>query len=276
MGNIMISICMVTTGKNSDKFLEIFLESLQAKTSLVDEILITANDESPSYYQELNMGKISIKKIGPKYDMNKVNKLFGFQKYSAVHALGLHNVINQVKNDYILLSDFDIFFHTDAVAFMKNLMDNHNLDIIGCSYPIINQHIQGYFPCQIFSLIKKISLPNQDFLKGKIAVQGQSFDGCYLINADRTPESSSLYPCAGGATDTSHLLYLCAKQLMWRWLAIGTDDTHNYNIKYHKSNVKEIKIKIQKKLIYHQTGGVFYWPESEIAFIEAYKRYNEN
>jgi hypothetical protein len=216
---------------------------------------------------------MSIKKIGPKYDLDKVDKISGLCKYSAIHALGLHNVINQVKNDYILLSDFDIFFHTDAPAFMKNLMDTHNLDIVGCSYAIVNRHIQGYFPCQIFSLIKKSSLPGPDFLKGKIILQGQSFDGCYLVNADLDPELISQYPYPVGAIDTSHLLWLCAKKLMWRWLVIGTEDTHNYNAKYYKSNVKEIKLKIQKNLIYHQTGGVFYWPESEIAFLEAYKLY---
>jgi hypothetical protein len=272
----MISICIVTIGRNSDKFLEIFLESLQAKTSLVDEILITANDESPSYYQESNIGSISIKKIGPRYDFDKVNKLSGFPKMSATHALGLHNVINQTKNDYILLSDFDIFFHTDAIAFMKNLMDSHELDIAGCSYGVINQHIQGYFPCQIFSLIKKSSLPGPDFLEGKIVVQGQSFDGCYLINAELSQELKNQYPCPYAAVDTSHLLYQCAKQLAWRWLAIGTDDIHNYNAKYYKSNVPNIKLKIQKKLIYHQGGGVIYWPESEIAFAKEYKRHSEN
>jgi hypothetical protein len=120
--------------------------------------------------------------------------------------------------------------------------------------------------------VKKSSLPDENFMKGKITLSGINFDGCCFLGCDKLePELMSLYPYPDGHIDTGFLLYICAIKLGWRWLAIQTGDLHNYDTKYYKSNIKEIKLRPQK-LIYHQSGGTYFWPDSELEFYEEYKK----
>ena len=269
----MISACVVSVG--SHKFVEIFLESLSQQTNLVDEILIANVTKDELYNKEYTIGNIKVREMGSKYTSPPSTKLAGFPWLSAQHALALHDIIKETKNELLLLSHHDVFLYMDAPKLLKDLLEKYNLDIVGCSLPGVNYHCQGIFPNLIFTLVKKSSLPNDDFLKGKITLNGENFDGKYLLGCDYLePELMNLYPCPKGALDTAHLLYLCAVKLGWRWLAIGTDDLHIYNTKYSKSNVEEIKLKIQK-LIYHQTGGAAFWPQSESTFVKKYEEYKE-
>lgn len=268
----MISACMVTAKERSEKFLEIFFESLQENTTLIEEIIIIDIGEVPSFYKEYKLNEITVKKFGPKHDLSNFNKLQrnALPTLSSQHALALHCAIKETKNDYLLLTHSDVFLYSDVPSIFVDLMDHYNLNIIGCSVPGVD-HCQGCFPNVIFTLVKKSSLPNEDFLKGKIKLNGIDFEGSYFLNCDRLePELMSLFPYPDGMIDTGVLLYLCSLQLKWRWLAIQTGDLHNYNTKYYKSNVKEIKLK-PKKLIYHHGGATYFYPGSKIEFIKTYE-----
>ena len=190
----------------------------------------------------------------------------------------VEKIIQEAKNEYLLLSHPDIFFYEDAPAILKNLMDKYNLDIIGCALPGAyggTFHCQGCFPNLIFTLVKKSCLPDENFLKDKITLSGINFDGCYFIGCDKLePGLMNLYPYPDGHIDTGFLLYICAIKLGWRWLAIQTGDLHNYDTKYYKSNIKEIKLRPQK-LIYHQSGATYFWPDSELEFLRVYEEYKK-
>lgn len=267
----MISLCVVTVKKRSEKFMEKFMESLFQQTNIIDEILIVDTKENATYFSESVVNGITIKKRG--IDQLKLIGVSNFDEYSFTHAEALHSIIHITKNEHVLVAHHDIFLYSNAPKILKDLMDNYNLDIIGCSVPNISYHCQGCFPNLIFTLIKKSSLPDKDFLKGKITLSGMKLDGYYFSICDKLePDLMNLYPYPDGAIDTGHLLYLCSTTLNWRWLAFVADGIHDYNTKYFRSNIKNIKLKPQK-LIYHQSGGTHFWPESETEFIKAYDKH---
>lgn len=250
----MISLCAVTLDCLEKYFEKIFLESILSKTKLISEVLLAKVDAEPSFYKEWQVGSIKFIKFGcPNY-----------QEHGIQHALGLHACIDKSKNDYVFLSDPDLFFYTAVDEIYFKLMEAHDLNVVGCSHHHSVEHSSTFFPNQISLLVKKSDLPDHRFLENKLKKRGykasenivdirSNFNGKYLVPG-AIPEYVDLFPNKTGLFETGCNLWILSKDKNWKWLAFQTLDCNTYSTLYHKCNIKLPRPKKQK-LLYHCNHG---------------------
>jgi hypothetical protein len=250
----MISLCTVTLDCLEKYFEKIFLDSILRKTKLISEVLLAKVDAEKSFYKEWQVGSIKFIKFGcPNYQIHGIQ-----------HAIGLHECIDRAKNDYIFLSDPDLFFYNAADEIYFDLMKEHNLNIIGCSHHHSVEHSATFFPNQISLLVRKNDLPTPKFLENKLKIRGYkseenqvnlktNFPGKYLIPG-AIPEYVDLFPNKNGLFETGCNLWIFNKERNWKWLAFQTLDCNTYSTLYHKCNLK-IPRPQKQKLLYHCNHG---------------------
>lgn len=259
----MITLCTVIL-KSAEPFVEIYKDWVLNRTKLVKEVCFCKVDSPSSLYYEEEKNNIKFRTFG--YDFSGITKTIG---PGHQHALGLHECIDRATQPYLLLSDPDVFFYTFVDELYFNMMKDFNLDVIGVSHHASTEIAQGYFPCCMNLLMKKISLPNSEWMKGKFTV-----DGKYLI-IDAVEGHTDMFPNKNKNYDTGVYLWLWAFEQNWRWLAFQTIDCHNYTTVYHKNNFNaNLKFKKQK-LIYHGVSGSITPGEVLGSFVKAYEESKE-
>jgi len=272
----MISICTVTVDIIEDEVIDIFLESIQETTTLVSEIVIVNVDAKVNKVEEFNFGNIKIKRLS--FPIIRIDLLFKELLYTEKnvtpgwictaagnqHSLGLHEAINAASNEYVWLSDPDVFFYKNLDAFYLDLMNEHHLDIVGMSHHDSVSYASRFFCNHVNYIVKKSLLPGDDFLKGDLFIRSSYNDEIFDIPIDvtgkwllpgRITKYKDEFPNPSGNFETGCNLWLWAKWNDWKWLAFQTADCHVYTNKYYKGNVKLGKYRMER-LLYHGRASV--------------------
>jgi hypothetical protein len=260
----MISLCTVILEPLERNFEKIFIDSVVGRLPKVSEVIIVKIDATNPWIAEWDIGNIHFIKIGYPLKIDYPNINIGPNDDSGIqHALGLHVGVDKAKNDYILLSDPDVFFYPKTDEFYLDLMTKKNLDLVGCSHHLAIDYACGYYPNQVNLLLKKSNLPDHTFLENKLyrrnSVKDENYinyklPGKWLIPGP-IPEYVDIFPNKKGLFETGCNLWILGQQRNWNWLSFQTLDCNLYTSLYHRG-IKTEKIK-KRKLIYHCTHSMY-------------------
>lgn len=233
------------------KYKDYFLASVKKNMTLISEVIVCHAKLTPDYNTSYTENGIEFKEIGSKYHAESFNSV----DMSHEHSFALHHALEATKNELILISDPDILFYKDVVAFYYELMQRYKLNIIGIARNNPHMYVQGYFPSVFNMLVKKSSLP-KDFVK--VTIEKEYTDKFFAFNLNwrfDPPEFANEMANPTGWYDTGCLLYLWGKRNNWKWLSFLTGDLHNYGTQFYKSNFKLIEKLPREKLLYHQSAS---------------------
>lgn len=275
----MISLCTVVK-ENHRNYLKIFCESVIENFKIVNEVLIMNVDQDTTYKESWEEKNIRFEVRGAKMDHFFVGCA---TSYCAQHALALHEAINIAKNEYVLLSDPDIFFYTSIDEFYLSLIKKYNLNIIGMSHSMAINESCTYFPNVLNFMAKKSDLPPNDYMlnlkfdggKGTVIPKHENLESRIIAKwlFPNTPkEKEHLFPKPDGDWETGCNLFLWSQENNWRWLSFQTTDCFLYTTQYYRANFK-ITDKIPKiKLLYHTVNSATQ-PKNYQRFVDEYKNY---
>jgi glycosyltransferase involved in cell wall biosynthesis len=279
---IMISVLTVEL-KSCKNHLELLLNSIINHSKFVSEVIIAVSDATEDFKEEWKVNNIQFKRFS-----NPIKNMW----YG--HALGLHAALDHAQGEYIMFSDPDTFWYTPLDEFYLKLINNHDLNYIGVSHHNGINQCFGFFPYVINSMVKKSSLPNKNWLQGKLKFRGVKLrraellenelfvapseadaplaDGKFLI-PNPIPDLCDTYPNkdSNALFDVGCNMWLWNEEKKGRWLSFQTIDCHIYATKYFKNNFG-LKEKLPKKnLIYHLGSGSRGSEEDLTVFKKAYK-----
>ena len=270
----MISICTVTLNRLED-FLKIFCQSIVESTTLVNEVIIVNADLDSNDYSWTEKG-IKFHVVCGKHDLFSLSSPAAL---CAQHAYGLHQAIELSNNDYLLISDPDIFFYTKIDDFYLSLMGENNLEFIGVSRPNATSHSITYFPSVMNLFTKKEYLPPKEFLLDcdlGLSFKGNNqpnLPGVYLY-PNCPEEYKSLFPNPDGHYETGCKLLVWTNKKAYNWLSFQTPDCHIYYTKYHRTTFKKTLKLPNIKILYHASLAA--GPHNQIVpFTNAWKEYKE-
>lgn len=232
----MISLCAVIID-GMEQYLQVFQDMLRRYGSNISEVLIAKTDErDASMERSWTEGQIKFTIFGSPLPENWLKQNHVHANNWCGHAFGLHAAMERAKEDYIMLSDIDLFFCKDVGKLYVDLMEKHDLFVIGVSH--FNRGNQCYldFPCIINCLLKKKDLPDDKFLYNALWVrQGmRSHDnhpiwkcnGKWLIPGMAVPTEH--YPNPRGLFDAGCNLWVYTKVMNGRWLSFVELNGHHY------------------------------------------------
>lgn len=220
----MISVC-VAIYDNDIACLQYLLGSLEHNSSLISEILIADfNWHGKSQDRSFALGSVPVHQFKYDYDFPTTDCFS--------HAIGLHQCINQSKNDYLLFLDHDvIILCKDFDRFFFDIFNNYDLMMLGIEHYVEDQAFLR-FPTITTALVRKSQLPNPDFLAGQLKYR-QSIQGYHNRSADDYPIESnnffllqtpipskmSLFPNPTGIYDVGCNLWVWLFEQKGRWLS---------------------------------------------------------
>lgn len=257
----MISLVAVVVDSILERYIDIFQNTICTKTKLINEVILPKVDSNNSYKKEwINRG-IKFKMFGAKQN------LFAVESANLIcldHGLGLHEGISASTNDYIMLSDPDIFFYTSIDEFYLNMMQKYALNLIGLSHFSSVTEAFGFFPNVFNMMFRKSECPSSEWLKDKFTLRQVSYRG--ELNDDTPIPGKFLvpgqlegyqfyFPNPSGHYETGSNLLIWAKQNKWKWMSFQTNDCHIYTTNYYRTNFG-LRERLEKiKLAYHATNG---------------------
>lgn len=242
---------ITTTIPEVEKYFDYFKKSLIKHFKLVKEIIICKANMPSSYFNQWEESNIKFIEIGSLYsEYRKSNKL----DISHDHIMALQQAIDYSNNEFLFMSDVDIFFNSSVDSIYYDLMNQHELDLIGITRSNPNWYVHGFFPTVINMLVRKSKLPTEEFAQ-QFGVKNWLW---FELNWRSNPPNNfeKLFTKPNGHYDTGCLLYPWAMQNNLRWLSFQTADLHNYSTKYFASKPK-IKNLPNSKLLYHQSRSIF-------------------
>jgi hypothetical protein len=242
--------------------LKVLLDSVFKRSKLVTEVIIAISDATdPTFYDEKLEGKIKIKRVAT--DMCGQQLWYG-------HGLGLCTALSHASNPFVIFHDPDCFWYTAVDEFYIDLYNKYNLNYIGVSHHNGINQCFTYFPYVISSMAKVATLPNKDWLKGKLKFRGAMLhraelkpddpgdlaDGKFLI-PNPIPDLCNTYPNKNDDAifDIGCNMWLWNEERKGKWLSFQTLDCHTYTSRYYRSNFKlSVKFPLQN-LVYHLGSG---------------------
>lgn len=259
-------------------FLDIFIESLLDKCKLVKEVIIVHVERELEYLEELEKNGVTIKSIGGNQHFWRVE---GPTSYCAQHAHGLHLGFEKTTQEYIMISDPDIFFHMAVDQYYLSLMQKYQINIIGVSRPTAICHSILYFPSIMNFLMKKTDFPPTSFTNdiSPLNKMLNMFTECEVpsyfhpIAVDLLPINvKNEFALPEGHYETGCRMFLWIKQEEMRWLGFQTPDCNNYYACFYRNNF-HLKEKLPKtKLLYHESLSAGIQHNKIIPFTKAYKQ----
>jgi hypothetical protein len=277
---------------------EILLDSVRANMKHIKQVVIACNDKPKDYFWA-ELGSPSVIKFGhPIYELYGDMRSVLAEPLEYGHALGMQAALQYADQEYVMFVDPDCFFYPEADEIYLNLMDKHSLNIIGVSHHWATGLGATFFPYIINCMMKRDTLPDENFLKGKLFARPGAMshhlpdnledfeklkypmDGKWLIQGpileylDRFPNKDN------PIFDLSCNLWLWNQDRDGKWLAFQTTNVHEYTTAFYRTNFK-LKDKLPKrKILYHLTQGYHNCnkPEAITAYRKTYetaKRGNE-
>jgi hypothetical protein len=227
----MITACTVCIPGMED-LVELLIKSISANSSLISKILVAhyVIDKASFTPKIFRLNNIEIEHFdacldGPLYS----------------HALGLHECIDRVETDYILLTDPDLIFQLKNFdQFYFDLYHKYKLNIIGISHFNSTQQAYNAFPTVINCLVRKDTLPDKRFLINRLKIRPYLFgkevdednypsmNGKYLLQSPIL-EHRGKFPRPLAIFDVGCNLFLWNKEKNGRWIsfihAMGIDNS---------------------------------------------------
>lgn len=224
----MISVCTVILSR-MDEYVAVISNSLARHSKHVKEVIFVKVDALAPGSRSWQADGIDYRIIDHPLTTATDWNTRGFLLMVAGHALGLHHAIDQAREEYVWLTDPDVFFFTAVDALYLDLIRRYDLGIIGISHFTPQQQSYLDFPCVTNCMVRKSDLPGQwlDFaLQSGMRLNEncrklQPMPGKYLIPGPVCPEQ---FPNPQGAFDVGCNLWLWAKEKNWRWLSFYRDD----------------------------------------------------
>lgn len=280
----MISLITAVVDDVLERYLDTFQEIVIEKTSLVSEVLLPKMDSEVGFRQEWVKDGITFKMFGAAHHLWETKG----QAPALIcldHALGLHAGIDEASNDYVFLSDPDVFFYTTIDEFYYTLMQTYDLNLIGLSHFSAVTEAFGFFPNVFNMMFRKEDAPSKDWLSDLLTLNNVAINkeldaktsvaGKYLMPG-KLPKMESYYPNPKGHFETGSVFLIWAKQQNWRWLSFQTTNVHLYTTKFYRSSFGLRDRFKQEKLVYHATNGSTK-RHTHQDFLKAYNdRHNDN
>lgn len=254
----MISILTVEI-EGCRPHLNMFLESITKKSKLVSEVIIAVIDAKEPINEEWENRNIRFRRFS-----NPVECLW----YG--HGLGLNAALNKASGEYVIFSDPDTFWYTALDEFYLSLMQQYNLNYVGVSHHNGVNQCFTFFPYVINSMAKRSTLPDKDWMKGKLKFRGAMLHRTQLLENDEAPMADGeflipnpipvlcdTYPNKNSDAifDVGCNMWLWNEERKGRWLSFQTTDCHIYTTAYSKNNFG-LKDRFKKeKLLYHLGSG---------------------
>ena len=300
----MISFCCAVVSKNLEDYLAILTDTLCNHTKHVKEVILVKTD--------LNRDKVvrSWSKNGIEFRMYGLKPLdppcpmpADWQAQICGHATGLYQAIGRATQEYVWMSDPDVFLLSSVDQMYLDLIQKYDLNLIGVSH--FNSEGQSYLycPCIINCMVKRASLPEPNWLGGfhaqtsmKISHVGRNVfpvGDCWLIPG-HLKEHRDSFPNPAGIFDAGCNVWLWNEQKKGKWLSFHisksdmekSPDYHlpgfttdnsgfikivyplNYNTSNYKTNFGLEDDLGNTDLLYHRTRGSY---EDSRAYLALYK-----
>lgn len=259
-----------------DTYERVLYNYLINKSKLISEVCITVLETtgySESVLETLDGRKITIKKQG--HVLKDILYSKAIYAIGSGHSIGLHKSLEMATQEYVLFQDTDVFWYEAVDQFYYDLMTKHDLNIVGVSHPWSHALCFTFFPTVISCMVKRSTLPDKDYLKGKlfakpggegvhICLDGnyqkhewEAMNGYWLLSSpileyvDRFPNKIEKQPIF----DVGCNLWLWNQDRDGKWLSFQTLDCHNYTTNFYRNNFK-LKDKFKNtKFLYHLTSG---------------------
>jgi hypothetical protein len=215
----MITACVVIL-PGMEETLDCMLQSLRIKSKKITKVLVAVRTQDVvSKHQKC--GHIDVEYFsfwfdrGPTPGGNIHKRGTGYS-----HAVGLHECLNKVTSEFVMLTEPDIVFYKDGFdELYLQAIEEHNLAIVGVTraadprgHEFFLQQAIGGFPTAINCLMRTNSLPGEGYLKGLLKMRPHAaavnhneesyerLDGKWLLQSlipnfqHRFPKPDGLYP----------------------------------------------------------------------------------
>jgi hypothetical protein len=279
----VITVCSVLCGNRMSGYMDVLCDNLVRHARLVSEIIFVVTDsEEEGVLNEWTHGHIQCKIYGYPFS-------FGFGKtrstswYHMVagHAYGMQRAIELASNDLVWMMDPDQFLFMAVDKFYVEMMEEHQVDIIGISHFNPVDQSYGYFPCIINCMCRRSFLPPDTWLAKDLFIWSgmRKSDRCVPIQpaaghyfaAGPIREYEDKFPNPNGIFDAGCNLWLWSEECQGRWMAFyldcwldcfkdnfGTKEIvypMNYSQKHYKTNFGLEDSVGEQDLLYHRTRG---------------------
>lgn len=288
----MISFCSAVVSKNLDDYLTILTDSLCRHTSLVKEVIFVQTDlRKDKLIKSWCKNGIDFKLYGMCPLDPPCPRELAWEKMICGHAVGLYQAIQKSNQEYVWMSDPDIFLLSSVDQIYLDLIKKYNLNLIGISHFNVEGQSYRYFPCIINCMCKKSDLPNSGWMGGfkaqsrmRIDQKGEdvfSVNDCWMIPGP-IKDQFEKFPNPNGIFDSGCNLWLWNKEKEGRWISFFLDTDYlkektfsyhlskfhtdnigfcelvyplNYNLSKYKSNFEINDDLGSMDLLYHRTRG---------------------
>lgn len=218
----MISVVVISYGRNPCEYIKMHIDSIKRKQSgLINEIIVVHNRENEAYEKEELLGNVKILHIG--------RPIVGEKKFIN-RAIATYEGIKYATNNYLLLTDPDLIYakkHFDKLY--VELYEKYDLNLIGISH-FLKCPYGPTFPCGINMLVKKDTLPNENWMKGKLIAAQEEAPG-NILSEGRIHERALEYPYPFvNVWDQGANVYLWNKDLNGKYITFLHRDGTNYKV----------------------------------------------
>lgn len=301
----MISFCSAVINKNLNEYLSILTDTLCRYTTLVKEVILVQTDlRKDKHLRSWQKNGIQFHLFGMKPLDPPCPLELAWEKMICSHATGLYQAVNKATQEYVWMSDPDIFLLSSVDQTYLELIKKHDLFLIGVSHFNSDGQSYGYAPCVINCMMKRIDLPETNWLGGfqaqtamRVQDNGQfvfSVKDCWLIPGP-LPDHYKSFPNPDGVFDAGCNLWLWTEKNEGKWMSFYLDPKEmasnsvsyhlskfktdnigfselvyplNYNLSRYKTNFGLNDVLENQDLLYHRTRGC---QEKADSFVNLYR-----
>lgn len=269
----MISFCCAVTRKNLKDYTKVLTDTLCRHTTLVREVILVQTDTKDGLVESWDCGKIRFSHYG--CQPLPCPKAPAWEQMICGHARGLHKAIEYVQQEYVWLSDPDVFLLSAVDQTYLRLIQRYDLNLIGVSH--FNPLSQAYqfCPCIINCMMRRDTLPTSDWLGGFHAQSEMRLGAQPVFPVGHRwmipgPLAEHKFPKSDGLYDTGCNIWLWNEEKKGRWISFQLDQINgepkntgfrelvypmNYKLKNYKSNFGLADDLGNDDLLYHRTRG---------------------
>jgi hypothetical protein len=246
----MISFCSAVINTNLQDHIDIITDTLCRHTKWVKEVIFVQTDlRKDKLVKSWSKNGIEFRHYGLKPFDPPCPLELNWEKMICGHASGLHQAIGYAQQEYVWMSDPDVFLLSSVDETYLNLIKKYDLNVIGVSHFNSDGQSYLYFPCVINCMMKRANLPHSNWLGGFHAQTGMRIDqngqkvfsvrDCWTIPGP-LQEYYESFPNPSGIFDAGCNLWLWNEQNKGRWLSFYLDQEEmaDKSYSYHLSKFK--------------------------------------